>query len=161
VGAKLLVSVDERVLYVVLGLVILAITVLVRLAPRFAVPPAAERWLGPPVGALAGLLGGASSLFGPVVMVYLLTLRMPKAEYIATVSLLYFTGAALFGVALFAVGGFGSQQALGSALALAPVFGGMMIGQKIGDRLDARNFERTLHVLYVATACTFFYKALA
>jgi uncharacterized membrane protein YfcA len=158
-GAELLVSVDERILYVVLGIAILAITVLIRLAPRFAISRATERWLSPFAGALAGLLGGASSLFGPVIMIYLLTLRMEKREYIATVSLLYCTGAASFGIALTAVGGFGRQQALYSALALAPVFAGMLIGQKIGDRLDRRNFERTLHVLYVMTALTFFYKA--
>lgn len=160
-GAKLLVSVDERILYVVLGIAILAITVLIRLAPRFAISRRAERWLSPLVGGLSGLLGGASSLFGPVIMIYLLTLRMDKREYIATVSLLYCTGAASFGIALTAVGGFGREQALYSALALGPVFAGMLVGQKIGDRLDRRNFERTLHLLYVMTALTFFYKAFA
>jgi uncharacterized protein len=161
VGAQLLVSVDERILYVALGIAILAITALIRLAPRFAISRPAERWLSPLVGAVAGLLGGASSLFGPVIMIYLLTLRMDKTEYIATVSLLYCTGAAAFGIALTAVGAFGLHQALFSALALMPVFAGMLIGQKIGDRLDRRNFERTLHVLYLLTALTFFYKAFA
>lgn len=161
VGAKLLVTLDERLLYAVLGVVVLATTVLIRLAPSFAVGPRAERWLNPVVGAVSGVLGGASSLFGPVIMVYLLMLRMDRAAYIATVSLLYFTGAATFGIALAAVGGFGPHQALHSALALAPVFAGMLIGQKLGERLDRRNFERTLDVLYVMTALTFFYKAFA
>ncbi len=86
---------------------------------------------------------------------------MERTEYIATVSLLYFTGAATFGIALTAVGAFGLHQALFSGLALAPVFAGMLVGQKLGERLDRRNFERTLHVLYLMTALTFFYKAFA
>jgi uncharacterized protein len=161
VGAQLLVSVDERILYVALGIAILAITALIRLAPRFAINRRAERVLSPLVGAVAGLLGGASSLFGPVIMIYLLTLRMDKAEYIATVSLLYCTGAAAFGIALTAVGAFGLHQALFSAFALVPVFAGMLIGQQIGGRLDRRSFERTLHGLYLMTAFTFFYKAFS
>jgi uncharacterized membrane protein YfcA len=161
VGAKLLVSLDERILYAGLGTAILGVTLLLRAAPRFAIPPRTERWLGPLVGAVSGLLGGASSLFGPVLMIYLLTLRLDKTMYIATVSLLYFTGAASFGIALAAVGGFGVHQALSSGLALVPVFAGMWIGQKIGNRLDRRNFEHVLHVLYVLTAATFYYKAFA
>jgi len=86
-------------------------------------------------------------------------LRLDKTMYIATVSLVYFTGAASFGLALAAVGGFGLHQALFSGLALLPVFAGMLIGQKIGDRLDRRNFEHVLNVLYVLTAATFYYKA--
>lgn len=158
-GAKLLVSVDERILYAVLGTAILGVTLLLRAAPRVAIPPRTERWLGPLVGAVAGLLGGASSLFGPILMIYLLALRLDKTMYIATVSLVYFTGAASFGLALAAVGGFGLHQALFSGLALLPVFAGMLIGQKIGDRLDRRNFEHVLNVLYVLTAATFYYKA--
>lgn len=161
IGAKLLVSLDEHILYAVLGVAILAVTLLIRAAPHFSVGPRAERWLSPTVGAASGMLGGASSLFGPVLMVYLLTLRLDKTMYIATVSLLYFTGAAGFGLALSAVGGFGAHQLLLSGLALIPVFLGMWVGQKIGDRLDRRNFEHVLHVLYIATAATFFYKAFA
>ncbi len=161
IGAKLLVTLDERLLYAVLGVAVLAITVLIRLAPSFAVGPRTERVLNPVVGAVSGVLGGASSLFGPVIMVYLLSLRMERAEYIATVSLLYFTGAASFGIALTAVGAFGLHQAQYSALALAPVFAGMLTGQKIGERLDRRSFDHTLTVLYLMTALTFFYKAFA
>jgi uncharacterized membrane protein YfcA len=155
------VTLEPRILYVALGVAVLAITALTYAAPSLRVGPRLERVLSPVVGALSGLLGGASSLFGPPIMIYLLTLRMERAEFIATVSLLYFVGAALFTVSLIAVGVFGPSEALYSTVALAPVFGGMMIGQAIGGRLNRRGFERTLHVLYVLTAFTFFYKAFA
>ncbi|MEJ0067863.1 MAG: sulfite exporter TauE/SafE family protein [Pseudomonadota bacterium] len=50
VGAKLLVTLDERLLYAVLGVAVLAITVLIRVAPSFALGPRAERVLNPVVG---------------------------------------------------------------------------------------------------------------
>lgn len=159
IGAKLLVSLDEHPLYLVMGLSIVAVTVVARLAPGFAVSRRMEHILNPIVGGLSGLLGGASSLFGPPLMVYFLCLRLEKAEYIATVSLLYFLGAGCFGLALILVGAFGWHEALLSALAMAPVFAGMMLGQVIGDRLDRRRFEQVLHGLYLLTALSFFYKA--
>jgi uncharacterized membrane protein YfcA len=88
-----------------------------------------------------------------------MSLRLDRAEYIATVSLLYLISAALFAISLIAVGGFGSHGALNSLIALIPVFGGMAIGQRLGARLSKRHFERTLDVLYLLAALTFFYKA--
>jgi uncharacterized membrane protein YfcA len=161
VGAKLLVSLEPKILYLALGAVIVVFTVLTRTAPSLRVGPALERVLGPAVGAVSGLIGGASSLFGPPIMVYLLSLRLDRVEYIATVSLLYLISAALFLISLIVVGGFGSQAALNSTLALIPVFGGMATGQRIGARLSKRHFERTLDALYVLAAFTFFYKAFS
>jgi uncharacterized protein len=161
IGAKLLVTLDPRVLYVALGIAILVITLLTRMVPSLRVGPRLERVLSPLVGAFSGLLGGASSLFGPPIMIYLLSLRLERAEYIASVSLLYFVGAALFTLSLIAVGAFGAQQAVYSGLAMLPVFGGMLVGQKIGARLDRRNYERVLDLLYLMAALTFFYKAFA
>ena len=161
VGAMLLVSLEPRILYVALGLVILVFTVLTRAAPSLQVGRPLERVLSPVVGAVSGLIGGASSLFGPPIMVYLLSLRLDRTEYIATVSLLYLISAALFLISLVVVGGFGGDAALNSTLALIPVFGGMWVGQLLGARLSKRLFERTLDALYVLAAFTFFYKAFS
>ncbi len=160
-GAKLLVTLDPRVLYVALGLALLAIPVLIRMAPRLRVGRGLERVLSPLTGAVAGLLGGASSMFGPPLLIYLLALRLERTEFIAAISLLYFIASTLFTASLIAVGAFGPLEAVASALALAPVFAGMMVGQAIGSRLDRRGFERALHGLYVLAALTFFYKAFA
>ena len=161
VGAKLLVTLHPRLLYIALGIAILAITALTRAVPWLRVSPRLERVLSPVIGGLSGVLGGASMLFGPPLMIYLLTLRMARDEFIATVSLLYFIGALLFTVSLVIVGAFGPTQALNSTLAVIPVFGGMFAGQAIGRRLDQRGFERVLDLLYVLTALTFFYKAFS
>lgn len=159
VGAVLLVSLEPRILYVGLGLVILVFTVLTRAAPSLRVGPGLERVMSPVIGVVSGLIGGASSLFGPPIMVYLLTLRLERTEYIATVSLLYMISAALFAISLIVVGAFGGYAALHSTLALIPVFVGMWVGQRLGTQLSKRSFERTLDALYVLAACTFFYKA--
>ncbi len=161
IGAKLLVTLPPRILYLVIGVVVLAITALTRAVPRLRVAPRVERLLSPTIGALSGVLGGASMLFGPPIMIYLLTLRLERSEFVATVSLLYLVGAGLFTASLVAVGAFGPHEALYSALAVIPVFGGMWVGQAVGSRLGQRAFDRTLDLLYVVTACTFFYKAFA
>ncbi|MBI3514273.1 MAG: sulfite exporter TauE/SafE family protein [Proteobacteria bacterium] len=161
IGAKLMVTLEPRILYVALGISVLAITLLTRAVPNLRVGPRLERALSPLVGTLSGLLGGASSLFGPPIMIYLLSLRLERDEYISAVSLIYLVAASLFTLSLIAVGALGWVQAWYSALAMIPVFGGMLIGQLIGARLGARAFERALTGLYVLTALTFFYKAFA
>lgn len=161
IGAKLLVSAEERWLYLVLGSSVLAISIVTVTMPTLVVPRRLERVLSPVVGAVAGLLGGSSSLFGPPIMIYLMALKLERAEYVATVALLYFLGSLCFLASLILLGSFGWTAALYSGLAMLPVFAGMMIGQKIGERLGRRNFQRVLVLLYVATAMTFFYKALA
>src|SRR5205085_4100172 len=115
---------------------ILAVTALTRAVPWLRVGPRLERALSPVVGALSGVLGGASMLFGPPIMIYLLSLRLARDEFVATVSLLYFVGAALFTVSLALVGAFGWPQAVYSTLAIVPVFGGMLAGQAVGRRLN-------------------------
>jgi uncharacterized membrane protein YfcA len=161
IGAKLLVSLDPRILYLTLAIAVLAITALTRAVPNLKVGPRLERVLSPLVGSLSGLLGGASSLFGPPIMIYLLSLRMERDEYIATISLLYFVAAFIFTLSLIAVGAFGLVEAWHSALAMIPTFGGMLIGQRLGARLGRRGFARALDGLYVLIAATFLYKAFA
>ncbi len=161
IGAKLMVTLEPRVLYVALGISVLAITGLTRAVPDLRVGPRLERVLSPLVGTVSGLLGGASSLFGPPIMIYLLSLRLERDEYISAVSLIYLVAASLFTLSLIAVGALGWVQAWYSTLGMIPVFGGMLIGQLIGARLGRRAFERALTGLYVLTALTFFYKAFA
>ena len=143
------------------GIAVLTITMLTSAVPGLRVGPRLERVLSPLVGTLSGLLGGASSLFGPPIMIYLLSLRLERDEYISAVSLIYLVAASLFTLSLIAVGALGWVQAWYSTLGMIPVFGGMLIGQLIGARLGRRAFERALTGLYVLTALTFFYKAFA
>ncbi|MBI3452517.1 MAG: sulfite exporter TauE/SafE family protein [Rhodospirillales bacterium] len=158
VGAKLLVSIDERILYVVMGMAILALTILLRVAAGISIGPRLERVLAPIVGAVAGVLGGMSSFFGPPLMLFLLGLRLPKQEFVRTISLLYFIGSVVLALALAAVGVVRLPELGASALAMLPVFAGLHLGQYVQARLDNRRFDTVVTVVFLLTATSFLYR---
>ena len=91
-GVNALVLIPEPVLYAVMGASIIAFPLAAQICPRLRVAPRHERWAGPLVGALAGLIGGASSLYGPPLFLYLGALRLPKEEFVPAISMLFLSG---------------------------------------------------------------------
>ena len=145
-GAQMLVALDEARLSVTLG-AILVLFVALHFAPfDIAVPPRRERPIGLAVGGVAGLLGGLSSFYGPLLVMFLMTLRLAKDVFIPSIATLYLTGALSLYGSLAAYRILGWREALISAAALVPVYAGMRLGRHLRDRLDERVFLRALHI---------------
>jgi uncharacterized membrane protein YfcA len=70
VSAQALVSVDERILYTIIGTTLILLTVTLRYRPSLQVTPVQERWASPAIGAIGGLLGGFTGIYGPPYMLY-------------------------------------------------------------------------------------------
>lgn len=152
-GARLLVWLDESAVSLALGVVVLAYALLYLLRPEVALPPRATRVLSGPVGLAGGLLQGATGLSSPVLATYLHARRLPRAVYLASISLLFqvFAAAQLAGVVVFGLLG---PERLGHAVVGALVAAvGVPLGMRAGRRLPQRAFERvTLAVLVLSTA---------
>ncbi len=86
VAVQFLATFDPKVTSVVLGVIVILFSLYQLWSPAFEVPRHAERWLTPFVGILAGLIGGVTGLFGLPLVVYLVALRLPKDEFVGTVS---------------------------------------------------------------------------
>ncbi|MFD0668969.1 sulfite exporter TauE/SafE family protein [Ramlibacter sp. MAHUQ-53] len=123
--------------------VISAVAVMV-LQPKGEVTPRQERWAGPLVGAIAGALGGASSLTGPILITYLMALRLPRDEFIGSISIIYLLGAIPMYAAMLAWGRFGWEPVAWSCLALVPMYLGLRVGGAIRSRLSETLFRRAL-----------------
>ena len=135
----------------VAGAVLVAV-VLMSLQDKLTVPPAYEFGLSIVVGLLAGVLSGASSLTGPVVISYFLALRLPRAEFIRSISLVYLAGSLPTYGAMLLFGRISLSDVGLSVLALVPVFLGMRMGQAVGRRLNETMFRRIVLVFLVAVA---------
>lgn len=158
-ATKLLVVVRQEILFVVIGTSVIVFPLIAYFRPHLRVSEAAERWLGPLVGLVAGLIGGISTFYGAPLMLYLVWLRLPKDLFVVAISLMYFVGATglLAGLLLFGVTQF---QGLGlSAVGCLPVFAGLWLGQRLRVRLDERRFARLLLAVYLATGISFLAKA--
>lgn len=140
--------------------VLLAVALLA-LQPNVQISPQHEKSIGVAVGLGSGLLGGVSSLTGPILITYFMALRLPRDVFVSSISLVYLAGSLpLYG----AMVGFGkiSHFELGlSVLALAPVYLGMRLGRSVRQRLNEQLFRRVVLVVLVLIALVLLTKSLA
>jgi len=159
-GTQALVMLPERYLAAFIGIAVICFPSLAHFQPKVRISPGQERWLGPAMGAIAGLLGGATTFYGPPLMLYLAGLKLPKDSFVAAVSLLFFMGSIGLSAGLLSFGITKPDQLLPSAAAAVPVFVGLWIGQLVRRRLDERRFATVLLLVYLASGASFLAKAL-
>lgn len=102
-------------------------------------------------GALAGLTGGLSGVWGPPTVSYLTSLDTPKGIQFQIQGVIYFLGALLLAAAHVVAGILTPATALFSLCLLPAAMLGLLAGMQIQDRIDQATFRRaTLLVLLVA-----------
>ncbi|MEJ6395656.1 sulfite exporter TauE/SafE family protein [Gymnodinialimonas sp. 2305UL16-5] len=145
--------VPEQVFYLVLGVPVLALSIIQLSGVRLVIPPQRRRmaeWL---VGGLAGTMGGFTGTWGPPTVLYLMALDTPKSRQMLIQGVIYSLGSVSLLVGHITSGVFTWATATFSAVLLVPTFLGMRVGFWVGDRLDAELFRKaTLIVLIVAGA---------
>src|SRR6266498_1572294 len=85
-GTYLLVGLSSRAATLVLGGFICLFIVLSATPLSLRVPPAWERWLSPPVGFLAGVVGGITNTPGTPLVIYFYALGMAKTEFVGSIA---------------------------------------------------------------------------
>lgn len=135
---------SPRAMNAVIAFTVISAVAIMVLQPKGEVTPRQELWAGPLVGAIAGAMGGASSLTGPILITYLMALRLPREEFIGSISIIYLLGAIPMYVAMLAWGRFGWDAVAWSCLALAPMYLGLRVGAAIRSRLGETLFRRVL-----------------
>ncbi len=159
-GALLLKHVDDRVLQAVIGIAVMVFSITSLSTPELRVPAAAERWLGAVAGALGGVLGGMSALFGPPILMFLVSLHLPKDEFVAVIGAVYLLGGVFLLAALAGVRVMGPQELALSALATPPLLAGMALGQWLRDRISQEAFRKGLLVTVMLIGASLLVRAL-
>jgi len=112
------------------------------ISARLRVAPNSERWLSPGIGVLTGVLAGATGVFAIPAVPYFGALALEKEELIQTLGLFFTVCTVALAVGLIAHGRFPPSVATGSLLALIPALGGMLLGQRIRNRLKPAVFRK-------------------
>ncbi len=100
-----------------------------------------SRWLAPVAGLLAGFTTLVANAAGPVMIVYLLAMRLPKLEFLGT-SAWFFCLLNLAKVPFMAHLGLVNAGSLGANAALVPlVVLGALAGRWLVDRMEQKRFE--------------------
>ncbi|WP_316976694.1 sulfite exporter TauE/SafE family protein [Shumkonia mesophila] len=149
VGVQILATFDQQLVSGILGIVLVVFTGLQAMPRTLALDARGERWLGPPLGLVGGVLGGMSSLFGPLLILYLVALRLPKDVFVAAVALLFFVGSLPLFLGLVAHGILSPPQIAHSALSSLPVIAGLVIGRRLRRHVPQALFEKALFVVLI------------
>jgi uncharacterized membrane protein YfcA len=146
VGTRLLVGLSGRTAMLVLGAFVLSFVLLnvSRLVQR--VPAGWERWLSPPIGFLAGVVGGVTNVPGTPLVIYFYALGMEKREFVRSVAFSFIVYKAVQLGALTWYGAFGRTLVLPTLALSAAALGGFAVGLRVQDRLDQRTFNRAVLV---------------
>ena len=91
-GTMVLARASGSVLMFLLGLIITVYAIVALWRLRLVIPPEYERWAGVLAGLFSGVIGGATSMFAPPVVMYLTALQLPKEEFVSTTAVCLLVG---------------------------------------------------------------------
>jgi uncharacterized protein len=119
-------------------------------SPRLRVPPHAEWWLAPVVGALTGWLAVMTGVFVIPLAPYLDALSLERDELIQALGLSLLTSAAAVAVALARENALPVSLLSASLAALAPAGFGLLLGQRLRQRIRPAAFVRIFALALLA-----------
>ncbi len=141
-GAALLAQVEPAWSRLALGASLIAYAGYALVSPHLAVAPRLEAWLSPLVGAITGLVTGATGVFVMPAVPYLQALRLERDELVQALGLSFTVSTVALAAGLMAHGAFRLDQWGLSALAIVPALAGMWAGQKLRARISPQRFRQ-------------------
>lgn len=159
-GSKTLVTIDTRWLAGIVGASVAAFSLVNLLNPTFRVPERHALWISLIIGITGGFFGGLTLFIGPAVIMFLVSLHVPKEEFIGTIALVYLLGIVPTGVFYIIDGTLRQEHFLPTLLACLPVIGGMIIGTVIRGRINEILFRKFLLVTLVVIGLNMIRRAM-
>ena len=112
------------------------------------------------LGAIGGLYGGVSGVWGPPLLVYLLSIGTDKVETVRVQGVIFMIGAVVLLAAHLGTGVMDAPNFAFSAALILPAMAGQAAGFAIQDRLDQARFRRWTQGLLVLTGLNLVRQAL-
>jgi len=160
-GVWILSGIQEKVLLTVVGIMVICFTLIQGSKRRIMIPARFERSAGVAFCGSAGLIGGLSSMFGPMIILYLVSLRtLSKDKFVNTISFLYVGAVVPWAVLLVIMGVMDTRLALMSGLAVIPLSAGLLIGRSIRKYVRDSIFYRLILGVLIASGGSMIWRAL-
>jgi uncharacterized protein len=136
--------VDDRQAKLLIGFILVALVALHYLRRMRTGAREAEHgwWFAPAIGILAGFTTLVANAAGPLMVIYLLAMRLPKMEYVGTGAVFFFVLNLVIKTPFMVHLGLVNASSIVVNLMLAPaVFLGAWVGRRILVRIDQKLFE--------------------
>lgn len=161
IGVKILAIIDDRLLLLLVGIAVIAFTLVQGSSYKLEIAPSFEKPAGAAFGLASGLIGGISSMFGPMLIIYLVSLRnFTKSEFVASISFLYVGAVVPWLLTLIFFGILVDGLLLASIVASVPIGIGMLLGQRVRRRISEHYFHRLVLAVLLVSGGTMIWRAL-
>ncbi|WP_323033131.1 sulfite exporter TauE/SafE family protein [Paracoccus sp. (in: a-proteobacteria)] len=160
VSAFFATRVPQWLMYALIGLPITLFALWQIMGRSMALPVHHRRRMEIATGVIGGLIGGISGIWGPPLLVMLLSLHVPKDEQMRVQGVVFFIGAAVLTLSHIHSGLLNAQTLPFSAILVLPALVGMGLGYLAHDRLNVAQFRRWTLVLLVVTGANLLRRAL-
>jgi uncharacterized membrane protein YfcA len=114
---------------------------------ELVIQPSIEKPVGAVVGFGAGLIGGATSMFAPPIVIFLSALHLPKATFLSAVSLCLIAGQIPQLISFVGFRLITGPRLVIAALACLVSAGGFMAGMRLQQAISQRVFANVVLVL--------------
>ncbi len=139
-AAQIVPYMPVRAFYFVLGCVVTVFGLIQLFGWRLQASPQNRGRIELVMSVLAGLIGGVSGIWGPPTLAYLLTLDLPKQEFVRVQGVVYGLGAVVLALGHLLSGVLNAVTIPFSAALIVPAFAGLWLGFKLQDRLHRERF---------------------
>ena len=160
IGYFALGRIDERQTRLLIGGIVLSLVAMHLIRRRVAGHEAEHgAWFAPTIGVLAGFTTLVANAAGPLMVVYMLAMRLPKLDWVGT-SAVFFLILNLFKVPFMIDLGLIHATSFAFNLWLAPVvLAGAWFGRKLVLKIDQRAFENLALVLSLFAGLNLLFRA--
>ncbi len=151
-GSVLLAALPTHFLMASLAAMVLAYILLRLFQPDWALDRSAGIRIMPYVGLVGGLMQGAGGISAPVSVTYLNAMRLPREEFIATISVFFVAMSVVQIPSLASLGILTADRSLFAVAATIPLFLAMSLGERAARYMSKAMFDRIILVLLAMIA---------
>jgi uncharacterized protein len=150
IGASALTRVDVSLLSALLGMLLVVYSLLSLSGLRGSIPRRSEAWAGPIVGTINGVLTGMTGSFVVPGILYLQAIGLPRDMLIQAMGILFTASTVALAVALGGRNLLTFELGAISTAAVLPAIAGMILGQRLRQRLSEIAFRRVFFLSLLA-----------
>lgn len=159
-GVWVLVTVDDRIMSVILGVIIVLYIVWYLLNPHAEVEDRTAEILAWPAGLGGGVLLGSTGVAAPVIATYMHSLKLARSGFVLGVSIPFLALGIVQIAALGALGAYDQARIVAALLTCIPVLVVTPIGMWIGKRISVAAFQYAVLVVLGAAAARLLWAGL-
>lgn len=153
-------SISSQSLMLIIGIVVILFSVTNLLIHPPRLPDRFDKPAQVLSGGVAGLLGGLTAIWAPPLLIYLISRRLEKDEFIRATGLLIFIGSVPLLAGFWLNGLINGPTVLLSSAMVVPSLLGFRVGESIRARLPVEKFQTALLLFFLLMGLNVIRKAV-